>query len=217
MKKVKCILFLLLSCGVLTCGSGKANVKNTDTNWASSKEEKELKEDRAKAKILFPDMVDYEQISSKYFEKDKDDYLFLMRFSSIICGPAGKLIRVPIFRGTMGDVLYVDFLEYCETKGLLEKGVAESGFYVEFEKGEYNKVLDEFKEFYGSRLSIDFKKDPARWIPYLEGYGKIIDGKMIYAFTLDGVDWELSFHYLYDEKYRNEATRLYYAINLVNT
>ena len=208
MKRIKCILFfMLLCCGSLTCEGGKANVKNTIGNKAASKENK-LEELRARAKILFPDMMEYEKISSEYFEKDKDFYIFTMKFSNIIYETSeGKIVKVPIFRGTMGDVLYDDFLKYCTTKKIME-GCIESAFDVKFKKGEYNKVLDEFKKFYGRRLSINFKEMPTEMSPYSEE-----EQLNTYAFTLDGVDGELSFYYLYPE-YIDKAAKLEYVIRV---
>ena len=210
MKKIKNILFLLLCCGILACGVGKVNVKTATTNnKAASEEEKRLerlKELRTEAKLLFPDIIEYDKINPKHFEKTRD-YVFLMRFSNIIIKPEDKMVKLPIFRGTMGDVQYSDFKEYCNAKGLMKRGIIETGFEVEFKKGEYDKVLEEFKKFYGSRLSIDFKKDPSGFIPYTEA-----KGILSYAFTLDGFDGELSFHYPYNEKDRNEETKLVYSM-----
>ena len=207
MKKIKRILFLLLlSSGGLVCGGGEANVKNTVTSNKTISEEDRLNELRAKAKILFPDMVEYDKIGPKYFEKDKNNNIFTMRFSNIIYESGnGKIIKVPIFRGTMGDVLYADFRKYCNTKGLMKKGYMESGFEVKFKKGEFKKIFNEFKNFYEPRLSINFKMPTD-----VSAYS---DEKQIstYVFTLDGVDGEFNFYYPYDE-YEDDATSLLYFI-----
>ena len=208
MKKIKSILFLLLCCGVLTHGDGKANAKNTAENDWRVLEENKLKELRAKAKILFPDIIEYDQISPKYFEQDGDRYIFTMKFSNIVYESDGKMIKMPIFRGTMGDVLHRDFLKYCVTKGLMAERCRESAFQIKFKKGGYTKVLDEFKKFYGSRLSINFKEMPT-WISAYSEQEQI----STYAFVLDGVDGELSFFYPYDE-YEDEATKLEYCITV---
>ena len=204
MKKIKSILFLLLCCGVLMYGDGKANVKSTAGNDWRVLEENRLKELRAKAKILFPDIIEYDQISPKHFEQYGTYYVFTMKFSNIIYESGGKIIKVPIFRGTMGNVLYDDFLKYCVTKGLMREGYAESAFQIKFKKGEYTKVLDEFKKFYGHHLSINFKDMPT-WISAYSEQEQI----STYAFILDGVKCELSFWYPYNEY---EATELEYFI-----
>ena len=209
MRKVKCILFLLLCCGVLTCTSSVP----TNSWYVAAKEkerrkqQKELKERRIKAKMLFPDLIEYDKIGPEYFDQYEDDYLFKIRFSNLIYKSGDGLTKIPIFRGTMGDVLYADFKEYCHAKGLINRGDAVSGFYIEFEKGEYNKVLKEFKDFYGSRLSINFKEKPAKIL-----FESAVEEWHTYVFTLDGIDWELSYYYYTTEYYRNETTKLYYAI-----
>ena len=210
MKKTKYVLLLLLlfSC-VLTYEGWKAEARSVIVVDKTLYDENRLKELRAKVKILFPDVIDYGKISPKHFEKDKNYSVFTIRFSNIIYeSGSGKLIKVPIFRGTMGDVLYDDFLKYCETKRLL-KGHTEAAFEVKFKKGEYNKVLNEFWEFYGRHLSINFKDVPAEMFPYSER-----EQVNVYTFTLDGVACELSFYYLYDE-YVDEATKLEYVIRII--
>ena len=207
MKNIKRILFfMLLSCGILTCTGGKANVKNTAINDKAASEENKLKELRAKAKKIFPDMIDYDKISPKYFGKDRD-YVFTMRFSNIIYESHGKIIKVPVFRGTMGDALYQDFLKYCDTKGLMKKEYVESGFEVKFKKGEFKKVFGEFRNLYERCLSISFKM-PTDVSAYSEK-----EQISTYAFVLDGVEGELSFYYPYDE-YEDEATSLLYFISI---
>lgn len=210
MKKTKRVLcLLLLFCGVLTYVEWNANAKSVYRINRNASYENRLKELRKKVKKFYPDAIKYNQISAKYLEKSKDESVFTIRFSNIIYGTRNldKIIKVPVFRGTMGDVLYDDFLEYCENKGLL-KGHTEAAFKVEFKKGEFNNVLKEFKEFYSSKLSIDFTAEPAKW--YYESEREVVD---VYVFTLDGVNNTLSFYYPL-KKYKSDATKLEYVIRI---
>ena len=221
MKKTIRILFFMLCCGVLAYGGVKASAKSFYALEDVLLGENDLKQLRAKVKILFPDIIEYDKISPKYFEKDKDkdENVFIMRFSNIIYKSRGKIVKVPIFRGTMGDVLYDDFLEYCNTKGILKDGsyrswpergrgkYIENGFEVKFNKGEFTKALDEFRKFYGRHLSINFNT-PADVSYYSEE-----EQINTYSFVLDGVKGELSFYYPH-EKYRNEAVKLEYCLIL---
>jgi len=221
MKKTKHILFfLLLFCGVLACVDGKTNVKNATTNNEVASEKNWLKELRTKVRILFPDVIEYDQISPKYFEKGENYNVFRVKFSNIIYESDGKFVKVPIFCGTMKDVLYDDFLEYCEKMGLIKDGswvqwlepgrkkYVEDGFEVKFEKGEYKKVFNEFRKFYESSLSIDFREISMKSSPYSEK-----EQISVYDFILDGIDGEFSFYRPYPE-YEDEATKLEYSIKI---
>ena len=204
MKKIKCIFSIILCCGISICGGCSAK-----KDWAIAEEKarlKWLKEYRMEAKKIFPDMLDYNQITPKHFEQYENGYMFMVRFSHFIYGSGDEFVKFPIFRGTMGDVLSADFVEYCYAKGLMRRGIAISCFYVELEKGEYNKVLEEFKEFYGARLSINFKEKPTE-----VSYVSMSEKEIFYDFTLDGYKGTLSF-FLIDEKYRNEQSTLDYLI-----
>ena len=206
MKKTKSILFVILCCMVLTCTSG--NVKSDPFEWTAS-EEKRRKEYWAEAKKVFPNLIEYNQITPEFFEKN-GDYVFTIRASNFIGKwyKTGQLVKLPVFRGTMGDVLYDDFVKYCRVKKLMEKGIGVSFFWINFQEGECNKVLEEFKEFYASRLPINFKEKPTE-ISYAYFYHT-------YAFTSDGVDMELTIFFPAGsdgEKCRNEWTKLGYIIN----
>ena len=192
---------------ILTCTS--EYVKSDPFEWTAS-EEKYRKELWAEAKKIFPNLIEYNKITPEYIEKNGNSYVFTIRASNFIYKwyKTGQLIKLPVFRGTKEDVLHYDFLKYCRVKKLMEAGWMETGFIVTFEKGEYDKVLKEFKEFYGSRLPINFKEKPAKV--------DSVNQTHTYAFTLDGVNMELKFSYPvhpHYEKNRNELTVLGYIID----
>ena len=108
---------------------------------------------------------------------------FVIKFSNLIYEIDGKEVRVPIFRGTMGDVTYNDFLNYCYEKKLLEEGLEETGFIVETKRGELKKTFHEFLNFYKSNIlkNADIKK-PTKLNLFEEG---VLD--VYYDFKINGI------------------------------
>jgi len=80
---------------------------------------------------------------------------FIIQFSNIIYEEDSKKIKMPIFHGTSGDVLYKDFREYCLINKYLEPRVKESGFVIKCKNGEVKKTFHEFLKFYKSNILKD--------------------------------------------------------------
>jgi len=107
---------------------------------------------------------------------------FIISFSNIIYEVQGKSIKIPIFQGTEGDLLYKDFREYCLTNKYLEPRVRESGFIVKCKKGEVKKTFIEFINFYRSNILKDVNFDDKSNFDVNES-GWII----FYKFKIDGI------------------------------
>ncbi|MCL2154232.1 MAG: hypothetical protein FWH53_01070 [Leptospirales bacterium] len=91
-------------------------------------------------------------ITSKEVEQFDNDRLFIIRYSNIIYEKNGKTIKIPIYQGTYGDVLYKDFRDYCLKMNYLEPKVRETGFIIKAKKGELRKTLHGFLDFYKGNI-----------------------------------------------------------------
>ena len=97
---------------------------------------------------------------------------FIIHFSNLIYDVDGKKIKIPVFQGDKGDVLYNDFKEYCRKEKLLKPNVKESAFIVKCKNGEVKKTFVEFLNFYKSNILKDvdftdktkFDADESGWI-----------------------------------------------------
>jgi len=107
---------------------------------------------------------------------------FIIKFSNIIYEHKGKKIKIPIFEGSMGDVLYDDFIKFCMVNNLLEEGFRENGFIVKTDKGKLSKTFNEFLLFYKKSIlsNTDLNK-PSR----IEVYGGGL--YLFYEFNIEGV------------------------------
>jgi len=114
----------------------------------------------------------------KFFNSDS----FIIKFSNIIYEHKGKKIRIPIFRGSMGDVAYDDFRKFCSVNNLLEEGFRESGFIIKTDKGKLSKTFNEFLLFYKKSIlsNTDLNK-PSRI--EVDGGGLYL----FYEFNIEGV------------------------------
>ena len=81
---------------------------------------------------------------------------FIIKFTNLIYEVNGKNVKIPIFRGNMGDATYKEFHEYCYKNNLLKaRGYIESGFIVESEKGKLTNTFHEFLNFYKNNILKD--------------------------------------------------------------
>jgi hypothetical protein len=112
---------------------------------------------------------------------------FIIKFSNIIYEVKGKSIKIPIFQGTEGDVLYKDFREFCLINKYLEPRVRESGFVVKCKKGEVKKTFVEFINFYRSNILKDVNFDDKSNFDVNESGWTIF-----YKFKIDGVSCVLN-------------------------
>ena len=94
--------------------------------------------------------------------KFKKTTKFTIKFSNLIYKVDGKEIKIPIFKGNMGDVYYDEFMNFCYDNKLLDKKFCESGFIVEAKKGEVKKTFHEFLRFYQNNLFKDIGIDVNR-------------------------------------------------------
>ena len=120
-------------------------------------------------------------ITSKEVEQFNDDKLFIIRYSNIIYEKNGKTIKIPIYQGTYGDVLYKDFRDYCLKMNYLEPNVKESGFIIKSKKGELRKTLHRFLDFYKGNILKGIIDKPTSML--CDGYEWFID----YDFVMEGI------------------------------
>jgi hypothetical protein len=194
MKKLKTIFAIAgLALGV-SCYSSENNRLNDGLSAVEKekiKEMRELNSIREKAKPLYPNLLSPEMITAKHVKRYNDyDYIYIIRFSNLIYEEQGKIFAVPIFQGNMGDVLSIDFKNYCRAEGILPEGYAESGFMVSCRKGEVEKTFREFLEFYKSKGIIG---EPDL-IEANEGYAMIY-----YNFVMEGVPCYMVVRLFYKE------------------
>jgi len=82
-------------------------------------------------------------------------YEFIIKFSNLIYEQDGKNLKIPIFKGSMGDVSYKDFRKYCVDKKYLEPDVAETSLIIKADKGKLTKLFREFLMFYKGNILKD--------------------------------------------------------------
>jgi len=120
-------------------------------------------------------------ITSKEVEQFDNDKLFIIRYSNIIYEKNGKTIKIPIYQGTYGDVLYKDFRDYCLKMNYMKPGYMESGLIIKAKKGELRKTLHGFLDFYKSNILKDVIDKPTKMS--CDGYEWFID----YDFVINGI------------------------------
>ena len=99
--------------------------------------------------------IQKDKVKDAVIEYKKSFNLFLIKFSNLIYEIDGKEIKIPIFRGNMGDITYKEFRKYCSDNKLMEDGYRESGFIIGAKKGEVKKTFHEFLRFYQNNLFKD--------------------------------------------------------------
>ena len=99
--------------------------------------------------------ISKDKIKDAVIEYRKSSNLFVIKFSNLIYKIDGKEVKIPIFRGNMGDLDYDDFLNYCYDNKLMKKEFCESGFIIEAKKGEVKKTFHEFLRYYQNNLFKD--------------------------------------------------------------
>jgi hypothetical protein len=121
-------------------------------------------------------------ISNKQIEKYGDYNVFIIKYSNMVYEKEGKIIKIPIFQGTYGDILYKDFRDYCLKMKYLKPKVRESGFIVKSKKGELRQNFHEFLNFYKSNIfkDIDVNKPTTMTC---DGYEWFID----YDFSIENI------------------------------
>lgn len=120
----------------------------------------------------------------RYGETDS----FIIKFTNLIYEKNGKEIKIPIFRGNMGDVSYRAFHDYCYKNGLLQEGWGESGFVVKSEKGKLTTTFRDFLNFYKNNIlkKVDINK-PAK----IKIFGEGDDLEIYYDFEANGIPFVL--------------------------
>lgn len=105
---------------------------------------------------------------------------FIIKFTNIIYEHNEKKIKIPIFKGSTGDVLYEDFKKFCNSNNLLEEGFRENGFIIQTDNGKLSKAFTEFLLFYKKSIlkNTDINK-PSR----IE-----VDGGGLYLFYEFNID-----------------------------
>jgi len=121
------------------------------------------------------------KITSQEVEVYKEYYnTFIIRFSHLIYEVENKKIKIPIFQGIYGDILYKDFRSYCLEKKFLEPKVKESGFVIKAKKGELRKTFHDFLKFYKSNILKDTNIED------------------ISSASLDDTDWTINYDFTVD-------------------
>ncbi len=123
------------------------------------------------------------------------EYQFVIKFSNLIFEKNGKEMKIPIFRGNMGDVYYKSFHEYCYKNNLLEKGWGESNFIIKADKGKLTKTFREFLNFYKGNIlkNVDINKPNKIKID-----GGALD--IFYDFEINGIPFALQVGISTDKK-----------------
>lgn len=103
---------------------------------------------------------------------------FVVRYSNIIYEHEGKKLKFPIFQGTLGDVLYTDFLSYCWKSKFMPINDVENGFIIKCREGEIKKTILEFIAFYKSNILKDVDLEKPLVEPISGRYGVWYDFKM---------------------------------------
>jgi len=101
------------------------------------------------------------EIPDNAIERIEDRFVYIIRFSNLIYNTTKtekKKIKIPIFQGTLDDVEYDDFLNYCYDNKLLDKKYCEGGFFILTKKGEIKKTLLEFIKFYEGNILKGYEK-----------------------------------------------------------
>ena len=120
-------------------------------------------------------------ITSKGVEQFNNDKLFIIRYSNIIYKNNGKTIKIPIYQGTHGDVLYDDFIDYCLKMNYLKPNYMETGFIIKAKKGELRKTFHGFLDFYKGNILKGIMDKPTRML--CDGYEWFI----FYDFVIEGL------------------------------
>jgi hypothetical protein len=121
-------------------------------------------------------------IPNKHIEKYGEYNVFIIKYSNMVYEKEGRIIKIPIFKGTYGDILYKDFRDYCLKMKYLKPKVRESGFIIKSKKGELRKNFHEFLNFYKSNIFKDINiNNPTSMM--CDGYEWFID----YDFVIEDV------------------------------
>ena len=132
-----------------------------------------------------------EEITDEYVEEFKKNSpynfkIYIVHFSAIIYEVNGKKVKIPVFRGTKGDVLHSDLLSYFRyLSNISFTEISETGYAIKTKKGEAKKTLHEFLAFYKSNILKDVDIEhpvtiylsPVEWILQ---YNFVVDGVPCY-------------------------------------
>ena len=164
MKKIKYIIFsIVMGCVFVSYGSIFVN-----------------------AKTIARDKITAKNVEVYCVENDENLKIFTINFSAITYEVNGKTIRIPMFRGAVGDVNYRDLLSYYQSLPEMSKiDLTEAGYIIKVKKGEAKKTLHEFLAFYKSNILKDVDIEhpvtiylsPVEWILQ---YNFVVDGVPCY-------------------------------------
>jgi len=129
--------------------------------------------------------ISKDKIKNAITEYRKSSNFFIIKFSNLIYEIDGKEIKIPIFRGNMGDITYKEFRKYCSDNKFLEGGYRESGFIIEAKKGEVKKTFHEFLRFYEKNLFKDAGIDVNKPSAFLQFYPDAL--YIYYDFKIKGI------------------------------
>jgi hypothetical protein len=136
---------------------------------------------------------------------------YIIKFSNLIYERDNKEIKIPVFQGTMGDVKYNDFLQYCEDNNILKKGSQESGFIIVTKRGELKKKFHEFLRFYKGNVLKDSDIDrPSKMYVY--------DGvlEIEYDFLVNSVPMALKITIYTTEDFDTDSIKSVFDINNID-
>ncbi len=136
------------------------------------------------------------ELTEKHVGQMKNSpYSIVLYCSNIVYVRKGKEVSMPVFRGTLEDVSYLELDKYCHEKKLLKKNIAISGIDVPCRTGEVKKTFREFLDFYKKNMPGNFDiENPSEF--NLSGN----DVSYYYNFTVNGIPCSFEFSIKVDLK-----------------
>jgi len=138
------------------------------------------------------------EIPMNAVERVNNAFLYVIKFSNLVYNVKGKIIVIPVFQGTLGNVEHEKFLQYCVGKKMLDPKAMESGFVIRTKKGELKKTLLDFINFYKGNILKGYEKPYEMYTAgdepqYLEWY-------IVYRFKVEDVPCTLKISVSADKK-----------------
>lgn len=145
-----------------------------------------------------------------------DSSSFIIKFTNLIYENDGKIAKIPVFQGNMGDTTYKKFLEYCYNNNLLKKGYGEGGFIVTSEKGKLTSKFHEFLNFYKGNIlkDVDINKPTSFEVWGNPQYESEIHITISYDFKVNGIPFVLFVSVYSAEQIANSAVKSIFDIKL---
>ena len=130
-------------------------------------------------------------------------YSLIIKFSNLIYEGGGKEVKIPIFRGNMGDITYRELRKYCSDNKLLKEGYRETGFIIVTKEGEVKKTFHEFLRFYQNNLFKDIGIDVNKPSEISGANSGVIE--IYYDFKIKDIPFVIKIQLFIIEEYANTS------------